>query len=1635
MSGISSQLQTHLSTITSLTAAENSGSAKAIDNKPKYQEIADNIKTLVSGQSSLSPEVSATLLNLIDKLEKAGIEGLGQLKTQVATLTNKPDIKAPVPQAAPGPVPAPKDAVLPSGPKANPIAPGAILGDIIHEEDPMAAKAQTFISTIVPEVKEKELLAAIFDLGNEVFKSVQADFKAKGKDDFGTDDLNKYTNAYFDKIFADMPEEDLKALASALSAPKLKDLLCAYSLKATSLCSSFDIVEMLSGMRTIQGTKCYGAIIGSLNDALQKRNIAGQYNMNLPTQVETTPEINDKLSEFMVMAGEKASKLAQDDLKELLPALCLSGTKDEACQHLADYFGTFPAGVPSLPDFKAFLKNKLESMVKGLSDEALKGLLTRFNTTTLNNLAAQEFSAPQANTPDAIATSYVKIFKNIIENEEIRRHPAVPVTKRTTVYGLESIDYTVPSFSKWENFKRAISNFFGSIFNSKRHLTLGDEQLAFRAKEFGKKHGSILTRLHYEGFHKIDVRDAIAAELTAKNPDMPAEDVQKLATLMTEDMVAGAKEWRQETFGLKGLPDGDLRGTISAGDMTKLAKILDLSPVPMSPEAEANLREQILLDIKDAAAKPGFSPQTMKDIAKAGFERALAVERNRQLGLIPPEPEKLETADEIKAYLLSAASQNIPDIGKFFNAASKLKGLIDAQINAAFRQKRLTKPDCAPPGGDDFSRAYGEAFEPLIASLNDKQLILLAKMVNSPEYNIIYDAPTSLMQDLNGRDIYGTNAYLMASNVQQIMGFLHSSVRAEVEKRHIDAGVKDFSLKAQVESESDIPSRFKEPIKTFTLEMQAAAHTEFTKRMDGILETIINGNIGQFKNINNAGELVSLLTELRKLTYTNSSQAQGLKEFDTFFNQILNEALQKMAPEDLLRLVSGLHNPALTELRIALTNHHLTPLKDGSMPAYSSDANLALDTLNNLEAAVYTLIADRAIDTTPVKDSRLTGANVAVLAGAEHRSAQVELGKQSDDYLKTGDASKKKDISDEAQAALDANGITKEDFQKVIDSSNLTINLSGELLFGETSPFRDENGKFDPSKAKLKNIFELEQHEKGTHYVAKRIDVEHKLTPELKTIDADGIKAKAHPISAALNVGKSLIGAVPLYSQYDYCCIVLKDNVKKRTTFTAGDSFYAFEQIITDSGNERFRTALNGLKNGQPFTLDHPEVITDDFIEYVISKLAAKKGQAFGNGHDGDLEMEISTIITNYCTEHHATVSLNDEAALVALAIMNYSQGDAFAPTSADHMNNLLPKLHETVLETIKTRSQDPYAINCAIAESSYIEGQIYGGVDLTKDIKEIRVLQTRDKAKMARAKEVADKLGVPLVIVKENELDITTTRVDLKPVTPPQEVATKDASFKAFKKEFFNEIMDIYKNHEQTFDPESLHGRAHISRVVIYANAMINYMEAQGMKIDRYGLIRAIALHDAGRLQNGPDVYEGRSGDKLKEHLRAQGITDEAYIEKMASLINGKLPIDTVEAMILHSCDSIDIVRVTGSVGFDRTRLPFGRDGLEQSEVKYNPDNDVREAFIAEAKLLNDMCDPLKEAYDILEQANAIFNDPDATQEQLNHASDLNEAATAKMLEISANTSNEDYFTMFEKTVLDNPDKFPLLNKYYKVD
>ncbi len=171
----------------------------------------------------------------------------------------------------------------------------------------------------------------------------------------------------------------------------------------------------------------------------------------------------------------------------------------------------------------------------------------------------------------------------------------------------------------------------------------------------------------------------------------------------------------------------------------------------------------------------------------------------------------------------------------------------------------------------------------------------------------------------------------------------------------------------------------------------------------------------------------------------------------------------------------------------------------------------------------------------------------------------------------------------------------------------------------------------------------------------------------------------------------------------------------------------------------------------------------------------------------------------------------------------------------------------------------------------------------------------------------------------------------------------------------FEKEIAPVYKRKEKEFDPAGIHGVMHASRTILFAELMIRYYhEKLNVKWDpeKVNIIRfAAALHDSGRMGNGPDIWEKESAEFCYEFLLSKRFSEtdallaSKYILKTA---------DNDARFIMCDADVLEIMRPNcghgGINGFRPEHLIFLSDSdtmLTNSDLFYKLD---RIRFIEEA-------------------------------------------------------------------------------------
>ena len=267
----------------------------------------------------------------------------------------------------------------------------------------------------------------------------------------------------------------------------------------------------------------------------------------------------------------------------------------------------------------------------------------------------------------------------------------------------------------------------------------------------------------------------------------------------------------------------------------------------------------------------------------------------------------------------------------------------------------------------------------------------------------------------------------------------------------------------------------------------------------------------------------------------------------------------------------------------------------------------------------------------------------------------------------------------------------------------------------------------------------------------------------------------------------------------------------------------------------------------------------------------------------------------------------------------------------------------------------------------------------------------------------------------------------------------------KAERKQFLIDQMEVYREKELNSEKgRSVHGRGHIIRAYIYANAFCNILKEQGINVDRNAVILGITGHDLGRGGLGHDKWEKVSAQMTGEAIRRQygeNTAGEAYEKEVAdSIVGVKIPAQnglpertvpispTLEAQLLQSADSLDIGR-TGD--FDQGYFDFLRD----KNGNVHPDaQKIRDQLAVEANLLQRLTNPLCAHYPLLHklQADAENTTGKLSEELWQQSSDLLEQVTDEMLRQANDSDNVAFVDNYENVIREHPEMFPLLTQYY---
>jgi hypothetical protein len=154
---------------------------------------------------------------------------------------------------------------------------------------------------------------------------------------------------------------------------------------------------------------------------------------------------------------------------------------------------------------------------------------------------------------------------------------------------------------------------------------------------------------------------------------------------------------------------------------------------------------------------------------------------------------------------------------------------------------------------------------------------------------------------------------------------------------------------------------------------------------------------------------------------------------------------------------------------------------------------------------------------------------------------------------------------------------------------------------------------------------------------------------------------------------------------------------------------------------------------------------------------------------------------------------------------------------------------------------------------------------------------------------------------------------------------------------------------------PRAAHGCLHISRCLIYSEAMMSCYErtfnVAPSRFDKLAIRLALAWHDAGREDDGVDLWEGQSALMAGDYAQAQGLSVDFAHYVGSLIVHEQRDARDPNAHLVQACDTLDVQRVYRGRAFERARLAFlhptGDPCVERVGAQ---GRSIREQLIAEA-------------------------------------------------------------------------------------
>lgn len=478
--------------------------------------------------------------------------------------------------------------------------------------------------------------------------------------------------------------------------------------------------------------------------------------------------------------------------------------------------------------------------------------------------------------------------------------------------------------------------------------------------------------------------------------------------------------------------------------------------------------------------------------------------------------------------------------------------------------------------------------------------------------------------------------------------------------------------------------------------------------------------------------------------------------------------LQALAPH-----IQNLSNKDLSSLYQNLISSDVGSLKEAlsyEINNYSGtkDAKDVLSNLFNLEALVLKEVSNRVAvgmgipgsDRLPSLCEQFNATPIDDRAqDVDLNATNLKIMVETSASAQTHNATIKSDVAAELETHKVV-GISPKEIGDTLRKAPLTINVDPIHFF-------KDGGILDRADRPFENAHHLVARGEGTNevftdaYMERRDAIEETLYPEFAN------KAKnpdERPTYAALNVTQYTRGAAG--NSYGNVVLELKEDVAKRATFTANDTFFAAKLTIDDSK----KPTLMALINSSP--------LISSEVKQALADPESLQSQQFETFYSV-LKKEGTVTATQIGQMNNYVKNLDPESQNGIEAIMVKVFGDPEKTRSAvatyETLENLLPSLGEVntkalALATAKRlQGGDSRAF---LHHVNYIEAQIQGPLVIERDVAKIRVngdfLSDEEKAKI---EAFAKDKNIPIEyystmsreydreVADQNRLDVESTK------------------------------------------------------------------------------------------------------------------------------------------------------------------------------------------------------------------------------------------------------------------------------------